>query len=223
MANKIGMEIWACLILRREEAHHFQATGIWASCDQDSATLNLQSMMQRWFKLSAVVRASRLWWLWYPQADVLMWSHCGCFSKFQLAFLGSSLFSEPPSPALPSICELWHYPNSVQFPFLVPKNLTDTTLYLRNQTRATKVFHLDFCNSLRAFWTTVPSACNILFAPILMTYFHTSSGLCSNLTAHQGDFLSAPSIKQHPTLYSLSVPFYSLSAFFLVFIYIYPR
>lgn len=181
MANKIGLEIWACLILRREGAHYFQATGIWASYDQDSATLNLKQWCKDGLNYLWWWEHLGLWWLWCPQADVLIrqWFHGGCFSWVQLAFLGSGLFFEPHSPALPinnvsSDIILIHS----SFHFFAPKNPTDTTPYLRNQAWATKVFHLDCCNSLGAFCMYCSFCLKYFFAPILVTCFHTSSGLC---------------------------------------------
>ena len=90
----------------------------------------------------------------------------------------------------------------IQFLLLTPKNPTDTTLYPRNQAQATKIFHLEYCNNLKAF-CTYSSFCLKYFVHTysqdLLPYF-----LRALLQSHfrryqQGGFLSSPYIKQHPT------------------------
>lgn len=137
-------------------------------------------MIQRCFKLSAVVIASRDWWLWCPQTNVLIrrWSHRDCFSWAQLAFLGWVSFSGLPSNNVSSDIIL------IQFSFCC--------LHLRIQLiqpytqeirpKLLRFFTWITATALGLFALPVPSAWNTLFAPVLMTCFLTSSGLCSSLT-----------------------------------------
>lgn len=140
-----------------------------------------QAMMQRWFKLSVVVRASRSLMAvvstgWCSNKTVVSWwlffLSPACFPWLWPIFWTS--FSSLPINNVSSDIILIHS----SFHFFAPKNPTDTTPYLRNQAWATKVFHLDCCNSLGAFCMYCSFCLKYFFAPILVTCFHTSSGLC---------------------------------------------